>query len=87
MPLNISRALVPPMTALAIAALCISLSPALGQAQDAKAVPSQPARRTVSPPPADIRPSGIVRQDLFDRNNPNNRRSDYPAPPAQPGQF
>jgi hypothetical protein len=26
-------------------------------------------------------------QDLFDRNNPNNLRSDYPAPPAQPGQF
>jgi hypothetical protein len=26
-------------------------------------------------------------QDLFDRNNPNNLRSDYPSPPAQPGQF
>jgi hypothetical protein len=31
--------------------------------------------------------SGVVlRQDLFDRNNPNNLRSDWPAPPAQPGQ-
>ncbi len=29
----------------------------------------------------------VVPQDLFDRNNPNNLRSDYPAPPAQPGQF
>jgi hypothetical protein len=29
----------------------------------------------------------ILRQDLFDRNNPNNLRSDWPAPPAQPGQF
>jgi len=29
----------------------------------------------------------ILRQDLFDRNNPNNLRSDWPGPPAQPGQF
>jgi hypothetical protein len=29
----------------------------------------------------------ILRQDLFDRNDPNNLRSDYPSPPAQPGQF
>jgi hypothetical protein len=29
----------------------------------------------------------VLRQDLFDRNNPNNLRSDWPAPPAQPGQF
>jgi hypothetical protein len=29
----------------------------------------------------------VLRQDLFDRNNPNNQRSDYHSPPAQPGQF
>jgi hypothetical protein len=29
----------------------------------------------------------VCRQDLFDRNNRNNLRSDWPAPPAQPGQF
>jgi hypothetical protein len=29
----------------------------------------------------------ILRQDLFDRNNPNNLRSDWHSPPAQPGQF
>jgi hypothetical protein len=29
----------------------------------------------------------IVRQDLFDRNNPNNLRPDWHGPPAQPGQF
>jgi hypothetical protein len=29
----------------------------------------------------------ILRQDLFDRNDPNNLRSDYHGPPAQPGQF
>ncbi|MBW5440932.1 hypothetical protein FXB41_41235 [Bradyrhizobium canariense] len=37
------------------------------------------------PPAIDARPSGLVRQDLFDRNNPNNLRSDWPSPPAQPG--
>jgi hypothetical protein len=43
------------------------------------------ARRT--PPAIDARPSGIIRQDLFDRNDPNNLRSDWPSPPAQPGGF
>lgn len=28
-----------------------------------------------------------LRQDLFDRGDPNNLRSDWPGPPAQPGQF
>jgi hypothetical protein len=37
------------------------------------------------PPAIEARPSGIIRQDLFDRNNPNNLRSDWPSPPAQPG--
>jgi hypothetical protein len=32
------------------------------------------------------RPGAIVRQDLFDRRNPNNLRSDWPAPPSQPNQ-
>jgi hypothetical protein len=39
------------------------------------------------PSSIDARPSGLVRQDLFDRNNPNNLRSDWPSPPAQPGQY
>jgi hypothetical protein len=38
---------------------------------------------TVNPPKRGF----ILRQDLFDRNNPNNLRSDWPSPPAQPGQF
>ena len=42
--------------------------------------------RTVRPS-TDVLPGGILRQDLFDRNNPNNLRSDWPSPPAQPGQF
>src|SRR3984893_9499581 len=29
----------------------------------------------------------ILRQDLFDRTDPNHLRSDYHGPPAQPGQF
>ena len=29
----------------------------------------------------------VCRQDLFDRNNRKNLRSDWPSPPAQPGQF
>ena len=32
------------------------------------------------------RPGSIVRQDLFDRRNPNNLRTDWPAPPSQPNQ-
>jgi hypothetical protein len=40
------------------------------------------------PPSIGVPTSGfILRQDLFDRNNPNNLRSDWPGPPAQPGQF
>lgn len=39
------------------------------------------------PPSTDPRPSGVIRQDLFERNNPNNLRSDWPSPPAQPAQF
>jgi hypothetical protein len=47
--------------------------------------PTQDTRRI--PPAIDPRPSGLLRQDLFDRNNPNNLRSDWPSPPAQPGGF
>ena len=38
-------------------------------------------------PPTIGTPKGgfILRQDLFDRNDPNNLRSDWPGPPAQPG--
>ena len=39
------------------------------------------------PPSIDAGPSGVISQDLFARNNPNNLQSDWPSPPAQPGQF
>ncbi|WP_234683928.1 hypothetical protein [Bradyrhizobium monzae] len=51
----------------------------------------QPARTVVSPNaivfPGSCKSGFVCRQDLFDRNNGNNLRSDWPAPPAQPGQF
>jgi hypothetical protein len=86
---NLSRAPISVATTLVIAATCTVLFPAVGSAQDArtKAETAQTARRMPPPQPEITFPFGIARQDLFDRNNPNNRRSDYPPPPAQPGQF
>jgi hypothetical protein len=51
-----------------------------------KIMPAHDARRTPSPV---ISGNGgfILRQDLFDRLNPNNLRSNWPGPPAQPGQL
>ena len=48
---------------------------------------SQTSIPRTNTPVIDARPSGIVRQDLFDRGNPINLRSDWPSPPAQPGGF
>lgn len=84
---SFSRALILIQATMVIAALCAVLCPTFGQAQNArtKATPAQTERKM--PPSADFRPFGVIRQDLYDRNNPNNLRSDYPPPPAQPGQF
>jgi hypothetical protein len=70
----------------ALAILC-ALAPSVAAAQDGrgKTEPAPRARR--SPASGDIVAPGVLRQDLFDRNNPNNVRHDYPAPPAQGGQF
>jgi hypothetical protein len=46
-----------------------------------------PDDRKIPPSIAAPRRGLILRQDLFDRNNPNNLRSDWHSPPAQPGQF
>jgi hypothetical protein len=53
------------------------------------AVAAAPPRadRKISPSIDAPRSGFILRQDLFDRNNPNNLRSDWPSPPAQPSQF
>ena len=72
-----------------LAIFSVVLFPSLGLAQNTqtKAEAAPTARRIPPPPDTYLRPFGIIRQDLFDRNNPNNLRSDYHAPPAQPGQF
>ena len=63
---------------------------AFAQAARTKVVATRGAHQAtpvqVSPIIDGCRGSFICRQDLFDRNNPNNLRSDYHAPPAQPGQ-
>lgn len=52
-------------------------------------VNTKPPAAQVHAPAGDLPPakSTVVRQDLFDRNNPNNVRTDWPAPPFQPAQF
>ena len=77
-----------------LAAFCVVFMPTFGFAQSAqpKAEPAQQAPRRIAPPPPllpapTLVPFGVVRQDLFDRNDPNNLRSDYHGPPAQHGQF
>ena len=59
---------------------------ASGQDPHPKIVPRQDGRRTPSPI-ISSKNHFIVRQDLFDRLNPNNLRSNWPTPPAQPGQL
>ena len=46
--------------------------------------PTQDVRK-ISPPTDAPAKGFILRQDLFDRNNPNNLRHDWHSPPSQPG--
>lgn len=55
---------------------------ALAQTASTKAAPSREIRR---PAPVWDAWGGVLRQDLYDRNNPNNLRSDWPSPPRQAG--
>jgi hypothetical protein len=77
------------MRSLYILTILGAIIPGIAVAKDVPAKTDAPpvvvARKT--PAPADVRWPGVLRQDLFDRNNPNNLRHDYPAPPAQAGQF
>jgi hypothetical protein len=57
---------------------------AFSQSSSTKVAPPRDVRTTG---PVIGRTGGILKQDLFDRNNPSNLRNDWPAPPAQPGQF
>ena len=73
-----------------LAILCILevafATTAFGKSRHSAAPPAQDATQ-VKRVPIWSRSGFILRQDLFDRQNPNNIRSDWPAPPAQPGQF
>jgi hypothetical protein len=66
--------------------LCV-FAPTIAAAQDGYAKTEPVVRTRKAPAPGDIVAPGVLRQDLFDRNNPRNLRHDYPAAPAQPGQF
>jgi hypothetical protein len=61
-------------------------TPAFAETVRTRSTPAHEVRPTRSPAALEKR-AGILRQDLFDRINPNNLRSDWPAPPAQPGQY
>jgi hypothetical protein len=73
---------------LALAVGCALIFPTMagGKTAGTKPVPSHEPRQ-VSPQSGIKRPGLILGQDLFDRNNPNNLRSDWPAPPAMPAQY
>ena len=75
-------------SAFILAICCLLTCPAMAGAGTASAkIAMSHGARKIPPAPDTIRPTLVLRQDLFDRNNPNNLRSDYSAPPAQPGQF
>jgi hypothetical protein len=75
------------MTSIRILAILCALTPTIALAQDGHRKADAAAVTRKHPAPSDIVAPGILRQDLFDRKNPNNLRHDYPAPPAMPGQF
>jgi hypothetical protein len=64
--------------------LCLFV-PVVAVAQDGH--PKRVVITRKTPAPGDFVAPGVLRQDLFSRNNPNNLRNDYPSAPAQPGQF
>jgi hypothetical protein len=67
--------------------LFAAVLPATVIAQDGHTKPERLVTGRKAPAPGDFVAPGVLRQDLFDRRNPNNLRHDYPTPPAQPGQF
>jgi hypothetical protein len=70
------------MLVLACALVCPTT--AFPQTDNTKLTPINDVRRT---PPTIFSPKGglILRQDLIDRNNQNNVRSDWPGPSGLPG--
>jgi hypothetical protein len=70
--------------------LCVlevaSTTAALAKTPRAKIITTADVRQS-APLVDSCRNRFVCRQDLFDRNNTSNLRSDWPSPPAQAGQF
>jgi hypothetical protein len=73
------------MRSIAVLAILCTFAPTIAVADDAPTGPERASTARRVPAPQDIVAPGVLRQDLFNRNNPNNLRHDYPAPPGQPG--
>jgi hypothetical protein len=73
------------MKSIRILTILCAFVPMVAVAQDGH--PKRVVVTRKSPAPWDVVAPGVLRQDLFSRNNPNNLRHDYPSAPAQPGQF
>jgi len=65
----------------------VHLTPVVGASRHVNPTEQKPLELRSPPPNAHAKRNLLLRQDLFDRGNSNNVRSDWPAPPAQPGQF
>ena len=71
-----------------ILTILMALAPTVALADETpKRAESPPPAARRWPNPADVVAPGVIRQDLFDRRNPGNVRQDFPAPPAQSGQY
>jgi hypothetical protein len=72
--------------AMILAVVCALVCPTivLAQTAETKPVPINDVRKR-SPTIVSSKGEFILRQDLFDPNNPNNLRSDWPRPSGQPG--
>lgn len=75
------------MKVIRILTILCAFAPVVAVAQDVRPKPVVTATPRRMPVPWDVVAPGVLRQDLFSRNNPNNLRHDYPSAPAQPGQF
>jgi hypothetical protein len=75
------------MKIMMLAVCCALAFPAIGFAKTAQTKIAPVHVRKIPPSIDNPWSAFVLRQDLFDRNNPNNLRSSWPAPPAQPGQF
>jgi hypothetical protein len=79
------------MTKIGILAMACALQTAFATTAFAKTSPPKVVVahgvRQVVPLRGSCTSGFVCKQDLFDRLDKNNIRSDWPAPPAQPGQF